>query len=87
MNKYKLAQNNRSQKPFVKNVDSDKELLQKLKELVLNYPDYRSPCIQSDGEIIISLDPSIKRKRQTTQNFTDAIKLMMNETNLKRPRK
>ena len=58
-------------------VDGNMELLQKITELVSSYPDYNSPYMRSDGDIIITLDPNIKRKRKTTQNLTDAIKTMM----------
>lgn len=58
-------------------VDGNMGLLQKITELVSSYPDYNSPYMRSDGDIIITLDPNIKRKRKTTQNLTDAIKTLM----------
>ena len=58
-------------------VDGNMGLLQKITELVSSYPDYNSPYMRSDGDIIITLDPNIKRKRTTTQNLTDAIKTLM----------
>ena len=58
-------------------VDGNMGLLQKITELVSSYPDYNSPYMRSDGDIIITLDPNIKRKRKTTQTLTDAIKTLM----------
>ena len=60
-----------------KDVNGNTGLLQKITELVSSYPDYNSPYMRGDGDIIITLDPNIKRKRKTTQNLTDAIKTMM----------
>ena len=62
-----------------KDVDFNMELLKRVTELVSSYPGYAPPYLRSDGDIIITLDPNIKRKRKTTQNLTDAIKLMMDE--------
>ena len=62
-----------------KDTDADMELFQKITKLVSSYSDYASPYLRSDGDIVITLNPNIKRKRKTTQNLTDAIKLMMNE--------
>ncbi len=67
------------EKTPTKEIDANTELLQKITELVIDYPDYESPFLRSDGDIIINLNPDIKRKRKTTQNLTDAIKLMMDK--------
>ncbi len=68
---------NKTEQTPNKDVDGNMGLLQKITELISSYPDYNSPYIRSDGDIIITLDPNIKRKRKITQNLTDAIKTMM----------
>ena len=70
-----------------KNVDVQAQLLKELKEFVSKYSDYEAPFIRSDGDIIITLKKAIKKKRQTTQSLSDAIKFMMNETNAVRDKK
>ena len=59
-------------------VKSESELLRQLQVLLSDFPDYDSPFLRSDGDIIISLIPDIKQKRKTTNNLTNAIKKMMN---------
>ena len=59
-------------------VKSESELLRQLEVLLSDFPDYESPYLRSDGDIIISLTPDIKQKRKMTNNLTDAIKKMMN---------
>ena len=63
-----------------KNVDLQAQLLKELKEYVSKYSDYETPFIRSDGDIIIALKKSVKKKRQTTQSLAEAVKFMMNET-------
>ena len=60
-----------------KNVDVQAQLLKDLKEIVSKYPDYETPFIRSDGDIVITLKKAIKKKRQTTQSLSEAVKLMM----------
>ena len=62
-----------------KNVDVQAQLLKELKEIVSKYSDYETPFIRSDGDIIITLKKAIKKKRQTTQSLSEAVKLMMDE--------
>ena len=63
-----------------KNVDVQAQLLTELKEFVSKYPDYDTPFVRSDGDIIITLKKSVKKKRKTTQSLAEAVKFMMNET-------
>ena len=62
-----------------KNVDVQAQLLKELKEIVSKYSDYETPFIRSDGDIIITLKKAIKKKRQTTQSLSEAIRFMMDE--------
>ena len=70
-----------------KNVDVQAQLLKELKEIVSKYSDYESPFIRSDGDIIITLKKAIKKKRQTTQSLSEAVKIMMNEAQIVRGKK
>ncbi len=63
-----------------KNVDVQAQLLKELKEFVSKYPDYDTPFVRSNGDIIITLKKSVKKKRKTTQSLAEAVKFMMNET-------
>ena len=65
----------RKKKSGEKNDDS--ELLQKLSDVVALYETHEEPYIRSDGDIIISLSPELKRNRRANQTLTDAVKLMM----------
>ena len=70
-----------------KNVDIQGQLLKELKEYVSKYSDYETPFIRSDGDIIIALKKSVKKKRQTTQSLAEAVKFMMNEAQADRGKK
>ena len=70
-----------------KNVDIQGQLLKELKEYVSKYSDYETPFIRSDGDIIIALKKSVKKKRQTTQSLAEAVKFMMNESQAVRGKK
>ena len=70
-----------------KNVDVQVQLLKELKEFVSKYPDYDTPFVRSDGDIIITLKKAIKKKRQTTQSLAEAVKFMMNEAQAVRGKK
>ena len=70
-----------------KNVDLQAQLLKELKECVSKYSDYETPFMRSDGDIIIALEKSVKKKRQTTQSLAEAVKFMMNESQAVRGKK
>ena len=70
----------------VSKLNSDKKL-KELKEIVSKYSDYETPFIRSDGDIIIALKKSVKKKRQTTQSLAEAVKFMMNESQAVRVKK
>jgi hypothetical protein len=67
-------------------IKTEAELLQKLTELVSEYPDYEAPRIRSDGDIIISLNSDLKRNRQALHSLADAVRLMMDGDKPKRYR-
>ena len=70
-----------------KNVDVQAQLLKELKEIVSKYSDYETPFIRSDGDIIITLEKAVKKKRKTTQSLSEAVKLMMDEAQAVRSKK
>ncbi|MDC3014123.1 hypothetical protein OA085_01365 [Alphaproteobacteria bacterium] len=70
-----------------KNVDVQAQLFKELKEIVSKYSDYETPFIRSDGDIIITLKKAIKKKRQTTQSLSEAVKFMMDEAQAVRSKK
>ena len=70
-----------------KNVDVQEQLLKELREFVSKYSDYDNPFIRSDGDIIITLKKSVKKKKQTTQTLAEAVKFMMNEAQAVRGKK
>ena len=70
-----------------KNVDVQTQLLKELKKIVSKYSDYETPFIRSDGDIIITLNKAIKKKRQTTQSLSEAVKFMMDEAQAVRSKK
>ena len=70
-----------------KNVDVQAQLLKEIKEIVSKYSDYETPFIRSDGDIIITLKKAIKKKRQTTQSLSEAVKFMMDEAKAVRSKK
>ena len=66
-------------KKVAEEVKSESELLRQLQVLLSDFPNYDSPYLRSDGDIIISLIPDIKKKRKMTNNLTNAIRQMMND--------
>ena len=70
-----------------KNGDVQAQLLKELREFVSKYSDYDTPFIRSDGDIIITLKKSVKKKKQTTQTLAEAVKFMMNDAQAVRGKK
>ena len=88
MNNYKKDSPNKTDDiSSNKNVDVQAQLLKELKEIVSKYSDYETPFIRSDGDIIITLKKAIKKKRQTTQSLSEAVKFMMDEAQAVRSKK
>ena len=53
-------------------------LMECLIALLKKFPDYTPPRLRMDGDIIIPLDPGLKKNRERARNVADAITEMMN---------
>ena len=53
-------------------------LVEALKMLLKDYPDYDPPRIRMDGDIVIPLDVMLKKNREASRGMADAISSMMN---------
>ncbi|XDZ65683.1 hypothetical protein AB8880_12290 [Alphaproteobacteria bacterium LSUCC0684] len=54
------------------------ELIASLKTLLADFSDYQSPILRADGDIVIPLDPTLKKNREAQKNLAEAISSMMN---------
>ena len=61
------------------NADKDQqaELLAALKVLLPQFDDYEHPIIRTDGDIVIPLDPVLKKNRAAFKGLADAFSEMM----------
>ncbi len=57
---------------------SEEKLLEQLKILLKNYPDYDPPRVRTDGDIVIPLDVVLKKNREASRNMAEAISNLMN---------
>lgn len=53
-------------------------LVEALKVLLKDFPDYDPPRIRMDGDIVIPLDVLLKKNREASRGMADAISSMMN---------
>ena len=56
----------------------EEELIARLKTMLLDFSDYQSPILRADGDIVIPLDPTLKKNREAQKNLAEAISSMMN---------
>ena len=56
----------------------EKRLVEKVKSLLAEFDDYQSPIIRADGDIVIPLDPILKKNRESQKGLAEAISNMMN---------
>jgi hypothetical protein len=52
---------------------AEKALLAALEVILAEHPDYQKPQIRSDGDILIPLDPVLKKNRAAHRNVAEAI--------------
>jgi len=57
---------------------SEEKLLEQLKILLKDYPDYDPPRVRTDGDIVIPLDVVLKKNREASRNMAEAISNLMN---------
>ena len=55
----------------------EKQLVEKVKSLLAEFDDYQSPIIRADGDIVIPLDPVLKKNRESQKGLAEAISNMM----------
>jgi hypothetical protein len=56
----------------------EEELIARLKTMLSDFSDYQSPILRADGDIVIPLDPTLKKNREAQKNLAEAISSMMN---------
>ena len=54
------------------------DLLARLKTILPEFSDYQAPILRADGDIVIPLDPTLKKNREAQKNLAEAISSMMN---------
>ena len=59
-------------------------LVEALKVLLKDFPDYDPPRIRMDGDIVIPLDILLKKNREASRGMAEAISNMMNSDRKKR---
>lgn len=59
-------------------------LVEALKVLLKNFPDYDPPRVRMDGDIVIPLDVLLKKNREASRGMAEAISNMMNGDRKKR---
>jgi hypothetical protein len=59
-------------------------LVEALKVLLKDFPDYDPPRIRMDGDIVIPLDVLLKKNREASRGMAEAISNMMNSDRKKR---
>ena len=57
---------------------SEEKLLEQLKILLKDYPDYDPPRVRTDGDIVIPLDVVLKKNSEASRNMAEAISNLMN---------
>ena len=56
----------------------EEKLLEQLKILLKDYPDYDPPRVRRDGDIVIPLDVILKKNREASRSMAEAISNLMN---------
>ena len=56
----------------------EEELITRLKSMLADFSDYQSPILRAYGDIVIPLDPTLKKNREAQKNLAEAISSMMN---------
>lgn len=62
----------------------ENRLVEALKVLLKDFPDYDPPRIRMDGDIVIPLDVLLKKNREASRGMAEAISNMMNGDRKKR---
>ena len=57
---------------------SEEKIIEQLKILLKDYPEYDPPRVRTDGDIVIPLDVVLKKNREASRNMAEAISNLMN---------
>ena len=66
---------------------SELDLIRELTKLVSKFADYEIPYLRSDGDIVVPLNPILKKNRESHRRFAEAMRDMMEEDNKIKKRK
>jgi len=55
------------------------ELIRELTNIVSKFADYEIPYLRSDGDIVVPLNPILKKNRESHRRFAEAMRGMMDE--------
>ena len=62
--------------------DTETDIIRLIVSVRAKYPsmfsDYETPYLRSDGDIVIPLNPILKKNRETHKRFAEAMRDMMN---------
>ena len=60
-------------------IDQQALLLSALKQILAQFDDYEQPIIRADGDIVIPLNPVLKKNRAAFKGLADAFSEMMKQ--------
>ena len=66
---------------------SELDLIRELTKIVSKFADYEIPYLRSDGDIVVPLNPILKKNRESHRRFAEAMRDMMEEDNKIKKRK
>ena len=71
--------------------DSEMDLIRLITSVSTKYPamfgNYEAPYLRSDGDIVIPLNPTLKKNRESHRRFAEAMRDMMNSDVQKKKKK
>ena len=66
--------------------DSETDLIRQVANISSRFNDYEMPYLRSDGDIVIPLNPLLKKSRASHRRFAEAMREMM-DSDLKMKKK
>jgi len=63
------------------------DLIRELTKIISKFKDYEIPYLRSDGDIVVPLNPILKKNRESHKRFAEAMRGMMEEDNKIKKRK
>ncbi len=59
--------------------DKETEIIRQVTQIIAKYVEYEVPYLRSDGDIVIPLHPILKKNRESSRRFAEAMRDMMDE--------